>query len=158
MQCCGSGCFIPDPNFFHPGFRIRIKEFKYFGPKNGFKALGSMIAVVHLACRILTLYPSWIPGSKRHLDPRSATLPPSSYRRSLQPPQRPRTSKNEFFNFLFFVGHLGLPVPHTDLDPQTQLNPVPYWIRNIDCSHCFIFNRAEECYRDKNTARKIDTK
>ncbi len=41
-QFCGSGMFIPDPNFFHPGsririffipdpgFRIRIKEFKYF--------------------------------------------------------------------------------------------------------------------------------
>ncbi len=30
MQCCESEMFIPDPNFFHPGFRIRIKEFKYF--------------------------------------------------------------------------------------------------------------------------------
>jgi hypothetical protein len=39
-QCCGSGMFILDPNFFHPGSliegpkdsgsRIRIKEFKYF--------------------------------------------------------------------------------------------------------------------------------
>jgi hypothetical protein len=28
-QRCGSGMFIPDPNFFHPGFRNRIKEFKY---------------------------------------------------------------------------------------------------------------------------------
>jgi hypothetical protein len=34
-QCCGSGMFIPDPNFFHPRSRIRIKEFKYFNPKNG---------------------------------------------------------------------------------------------------------------------------
>ncbi len=25
---------IPDPNFFHPGSRIRIKQFKYFNPKN----------------------------------------------------------------------------------------------------------------------------
>jgi hypothetical protein len=25
--------FIPDPTFFHPGSRIRIKEFKYFNPK-----------------------------------------------------------------------------------------------------------------------------
>jgi hypothetical protein len=24
---------IPDPKFFHPGSRIRIKEFKYFNPK-----------------------------------------------------------------------------------------------------------------------------
>ena len=36
-QCCGSGMlFIPDPNFFHPGPRIRIKEFQYFNPKNCF--------------------------------------------------------------------------------------------------------------------------
>jgi hypothetical protein len=29
------GCLsrIPDPNFFHPGSRICIKEFKYFNPK-----------------------------------------------------------------------------------------------------------------------------
>ncbi len=25
---------IPDPNFFHPGYRIHIKELKYFKPKN----------------------------------------------------------------------------------------------------------------------------
>jgi|LakMenEpi03Aug12_release.lakeMendotaPanAssembly.Ray.scaffolds.fasta_scaffold1121098_1 hypothetical protein len=23
FQCCGSGRFVPDPNFFHPGFRIQ---------------------------------------------------------------------------------------------------------------------------------------
>ncbi len=27
---------IPNPNCFHPGSRIRIKEFMYFNPKNGF--------------------------------------------------------------------------------------------------------------------------
>jgi hypothetical protein len=29
------GCLsrIPDPTFFHPGSRIRIKDFKYFNPK-----------------------------------------------------------------------------------------------------------------------------
>ncbi len=32
----GATFSIPDPNFFHPGFRIRIKEFKYFNPKKGF--------------------------------------------------------------------------------------------------------------------------
>jgi hypothetical protein len=40
-QCCGSGMFIPDLNFFHPGSRvkkilgsrIRIKIFKYFNQK-----------------------------------------------------------------------------------------------------------------------------
>jgi hypothetical protein len=25
--------FVPDPTLFHPGSRIRIKEFKYFNPK-----------------------------------------------------------------------------------------------------------------------------
>jgi hypothetical protein len=44
-QCCGSGMFIriqieifsiPDPNFYHPESRIRIKEFKYFNPRNCF--------------------------------------------------------------------------------------------------------------------------
>jgi hypothetical protein len=35
-QCCGSEFFssrITDLNFFYPGSRIRIKEFKYFNPK-----------------------------------------------------------------------------------------------------------------------------
>jgi hypothetical protein len=32
-HCCGSGIFITDPTFFHPGSRIGIKEFKYFNPK-----------------------------------------------------------------------------------------------------------------------------
>ncbi len=32
-QCYGSGKFIPDPNFFRSGSRIRIKEFKYFNLK-----------------------------------------------------------------------------------------------------------------------------
>ncbi len=50
-QCCGSRMFIPDPTFFHPGSRIRIKEFKYFKPKNG---SGSRI-------RVLTFNPSRIP-------------------------------------------------------------------------------------------------
>jgi hypothetical protein len=36
QRCRGSGMFIPDPNFFHPGSWIRIKEFKYFNPKNCF--------------------------------------------------------------------------------------------------------------------------
>jgi hypothetical protein len=46
---------IPDhgSEFFHLGSRIRIKEFKYFNPKNGFKALENMIRVVHREFRIL---------------------------------------------------------------------------------------------------------
>jgi hypothetical protein len=37
VQCCVSGMFIPDPNFFHPEsefFLIRIIEFKHFSLKN----------------------------------------------------------------------------------------------------------------------------
>jgi hypothetical protein len=33
-QRCGSGMFIPDPNFFHPG--SSSKNFKYFNPKKWF--------------------------------------------------------------------------------------------------------------------------
>ncbi len=57
VQYCWSGMFIPDPrsecfpspirmfsipdpNFFHPGSRIRIKKFKYFNPKNWFPSSG----------------------------------------------------------------------------------------------------------------------
>jgi hypothetical protein len=36
-RCCGSRMFIPDPNFFHPGSRIRLKELKYFNPKKWFR-------------------------------------------------------------------------------------------------------------------------
>jgi hypothetical protein len=46
-QCCGSGMLIPDPNFFHPGSRIRIIEFKYFNLKIVSKLSETMIRVVH---------------------------------------------------------------------------------------------------------------
>jgi hypothetical protein len=64
---------IPDPNFFHPVSRIRIKEFKYINPKNGFEALGNMIRVCSSRIRILTFYPSRIPdpGVKKAPDPGS---------------------------------------------------------------------------------------
>ncbi len=42
---------IPDPNFSHPGFRIRIEEFEYFNPKKWLKALGNMFRVVHPGSR-----------------------------------------------------------------------------------------------------------
>ena len=42
FQCCGSGMFIPDSTFFHPGSelspsRILIKEFKILTPKKAKK-------------------------------------------------------------------------------------------------------------------------
>ncbi len=50
-QCCGSGMFIPDPTFFHPGSRIRnvsnpdpgsLKNFKYFNPKKSKKMVSKL--------------------------------------------------------------------------------------------------------------------
>jgi hypothetical protein len=65
----------PGSDFFHPGYRIRIQEFKYgiLTPKNGFQALGNMILVVHpgsgSGIRILIFCSSRIQGSKRHRIP-----------------------------------------------------------------------------------------
>ncbi len=64
-QSCGSGMFIPDPNFFRS--RIRIKEFKYFNPiKMVSKLFGNMIRVVRPGSGSWLFYPSRIQGSKRH--------------------------------------------------------------------------------------------
>jgi hypothetical protein len=56
---------IPDPGteFSHPRSRIRIKEFRYFNPKNSFQTLRNMIRFVHPGSRIriLTFYPSRTP-------------------------------------------------------------------------------------------------
>ncbi len=89
-QCCGSGMFFPtgfrirffsisDPNFFHPGSRICIKEFQYFNPKKWFLSSrkyesgcspGSWIRIL-----ILNFYPSRIldPGIKKAPDPGSGS-------------------------------------------------------------------------------------
>ncbi len=57
MQCCGSGMFIPDPNFSQPG-RIPVQEdprsgyapknYKYFLPKKLFLSFQKKIRDVHL--------------------------------------------------------------------------------------------------------------
>ncbi len=69
---------IPDlgSEFFHPGSRIRIKEFKYFNPKKCFiisRKLGNMVRVFHPGSRSgssLFIHPgSRIHGSKRHRIP-----------------------------------------------------------------------------------------
>jgi hypothetical protein len=44
-QCCGSGMFIPDPNFLHPG--SASKNLSILTQKNGFLALRNMIWVVY---------------------------------------------------------------------------------------------------------------
>jgi hypothetical protein len=72
---------IPEPNFFHPGSkffpsRIRIKEFKYFKPKNWFQSSRKYDPGCSSRIRILTFSPSRIPdpGVKKAPDPGSATL------------------------------------------------------------------------------------
>jgi hypothetical protein len=47
VQCCGSGMFIPHPGseYFHPGSRIRIKEFKYFNPQEWFLSLRNLLFI-----------------------------------------------------------------------------------------------------------------
>jgi hypothetical protein len=66
FQCCGSGTFIPDTNFFHPGSEVfsSIKEFKYFNPKKWF--LGSQKYDPGCSSRIWILIFSSIqdPGSR----------------------------------------------------------------------------------------------
>jgi hypothetical protein len=72
-QCCGSGMFIPDPTFFHPGSRIRIKELKNFNPKNWFLSSWKNDPGCSSRIRILTFYLSRMPdpGVKKAPDPSS---------------------------------------------------------------------------------------
>ncbi len=76
-QCCGSGMFIPDPNFIIPdtGSEIYIKEFKYFKPKKWFLSSRKYDTGCSSPIRIPDLYPDFLPipdngsriqGSKRH--------------------------------------------------------------------------------------------
>jgi hypothetical protein len=53
--------FIPDQNFFHPGSRIRIKEFKYFIPIHLFLSSRKYDPGCSSRIRILIFYPSRIP-------------------------------------------------------------------------------------------------
>jgi hypothetical protein len=65
--------FIPNPNFFHHGSRIRIKEFKYFNPKNCFLRSRKYDPGCSFRIRILIFYSSRIPdpGVKKAPDPGS---------------------------------------------------------------------------------------
>ncbi len=69
----GSVFSIPDPNFFHRGSRISIKEFNYFSKKKIFFSSRKCDPGCSSRIRILYFYPSRsrIQGSKRHrnLDP-----------------------------------------------------------------------------------------
>jgi hypothetical protein len=79
--------FIPDPgsdffpsrirNFYipDPGFRILIKEFKYFNPKKWFLSSRKYDSGCSSRIRILTFYPSRIPdpGVKKAPDPGSGS-------------------------------------------------------------------------------------
>jgi hypothetical protein len=62
--------FVPDPNFsiqdpyfFHLGFRIRIKEFRYFNP-NCVLSSRKYVSGCSSRIRILIFYPSRIQGKK----------------------------------------------------------------------------------------------
>jgi hypothetical protein len=78
-QCCGSGMFIPDPNFFHPGFASKNLSIFTQNIVSKLSEIG-MILVVHPGSGfpILIFYPSRIPdsGIKKAPDPGSgpATL------------------------------------------------------------------------------------
>ncbi len=72
FQCCGSRMFLPDPNFFHPRSQIRIKDFKYFNPKNCKIWSGLFIPDPDFypsRIRIFSHPGSRIQGSKRHRIP-----------------------------------------------------------------------------------------
>ncbi len=59
--------FIPDPKFFHPGSRIRIKEIMYFNPIKWF--LSSRQYFSGCSSRIQIFCPTPTQGSKRHRIP-----------------------------------------------------------------------------------------
>ncbi len=63
---------IPDPNFSHPGSRIRIKEFKYFKPNFFLLNNRKYDPGCSFRIRIPDFYPSWIPdlGVKKAPVPR----------------------------------------------------------------------------------------
>jgi hypothetical protein len=65
LQCCGSGMFIPDPTFFHPGSGS-AKLVSYLGldlPRNASVYLSwsaatacAIISLMKLECSLLTIY------------------------------------------------------------------------------------------------------
>jgi hypothetical protein len=60
---------IPELNFFHPGSRIRIREFEYFNPKlflSSWKYDPGCSSRIRIPDQDPDFYPSRIPGSKRH--------------------------------------------------------------------------------------------
>ncbi len=61
--------WIPDPNFFYPGSRILIKEFKYVNPKKWFLSSRKYDPGCSSRIRILTFCPSRIQGFKKHRIP-----------------------------------------------------------------------------------------
>ncbi len=65
--------FIPNPNIFHRGSRIRNKEFKYFNQKKGLLSSRKYDPGCSSRIWILIFYPSRIPdlGVKKTPDPGS---------------------------------------------------------------------------------------
>jgi hypothetical protein len=75
----GSGMFIPDQTFFHPGSelspsRIRIKELKYFNPKKWFLSSRNYDSGCSSRIRRADFLVSTHPGSRGHApDPGSGS-------------------------------------------------------------------------------------
>ncbi len=72
LQCCGSGMFIPDPNFFHPG-----SASKYFNPKKWFLSSRKYDTACSSRIRIPDPDPEFLtipdPGVKKAADPGSGS-------------------------------------------------------------------------------------
>ncbi len=66
----GVAASVTDPNFFHPGSWIRIKELKYFNPQKLFLSSRKYGP----GCSSRNIYPSRIQGSKRHRIPEPPLL------------------------------------------------------------------------------------
>ncbi len=64
---------IPDPSFFHPGSRIRLKEFKYFNPNKWFSEIwsGFFLPIPDSGSRIQGSKSHWIPDP----DPQHCNCP-----------------------------------------------------------------------------------
>jgi hypothetical protein len=79
-QCCGAGMFIPDPNYFHLGSRIkgqkdsriRFKEFKYLTQKIVCK-LWEIRSKIFVPDPDLDFLPIPDPGVKKAPDPGSGS-------------------------------------------------------------------------------------
>jgi hypothetical protein len=107
---------IPDLGFFYPGSRIRIKEFKYFNPKNCFLSSRKYDPGCSSRIRILTFYPSRIPdpGVKKAPDPGSGFATLNAGQAAHPPATQPRIALNADLDPGFYLN------TETNLDQDRQ--------------------------------------